>query len=156
MPKYEPQCVDPVVGELLVDHARGTLAPVDRARFVAHLECCLACSDQLVPMKRLLDAIGSLPANDDDLMPIAPPRRTSIFGGASALVAVAAAAALLVLGLAWQRARDVAVVHQMRDLDNRLTRLEQQGDEILRAVDRAPPPAAPRRASYGFVVLPNL
>jgi len=153
--KYEPQCVDPLVGELLVDHARGTLAPVDRARFDAHLECCLACSDQLAPMKRLLDAIGSLPPNDYDLLPIAA-RRTSLFGGASALVAVAAVVALLVLGLAWQRARDVAVVREMRDLDNRLTRLEQQGDEILRAVDRQSPSDAPRPASYGFVVLPNL
>jgi len=71
-------------------------------------------------------------------------------------VAVAAVVALLVLGLAWQRARDVAVVREMRDLDDRLTRLEQQGDEILRAVDRQSPSDAPRPASYGFVVLPNL
>lgn len=151
MAKYEPECVDPEVGELLVDHASGRLGPAERARFGAHLECCLACSEQLAPMRRLLRAIGTLSPDDADALDLAP-RRSSLFGGAAALIAVAAAVALLVVGLAWQRARDVAVVREMRDLEARLTRLEQQGDEILRAVDGAPPVDA----SYGFVVAPNL
>jgi hypothetical protein len=156
MARYEPQCVDPALGELLVDHASGRLAPPERARFEAHLACCLACSDQLAPMHRLLQAIGSLSPDDADLPGDPPPRRPSLFGGAPALLAVAATVALLALGLAWQRARDVAVVHEIRDLEARLARLERQGDEILRAVDEDRSPESPVRAAYTFVVPPNL
>jgi hypothetical protein len=152
--KYEPECVDPEIGELLVDHASGRLGHAERARFAAHLECCLACSEQLAPMVRLMRAIGSLSA--DDVVAADPaPQRPTLFGGAAGLVAVAAAVALLLVALVWQRARDVAVVREMRELEARLTRLERQGDEILRAVDGAPA-AAPADAAYGFVVLPNL
>jgi hypothetical protein len=151
MATYEPECVDPAVGELLVDHASGRLGATDRARFDAHLDCCLACREQLVPMERLLRAIGTLSADDVDAADPAA-RRPSLFGGAPAIVAVAAAVALLVVALAWQRARDVAVVREMRDLEARLTRLEEQSDEILRAVggERS------TDVSYGFVVAPNL
>jgi hypothetical protein len=155
MAKYEPQCVDPAVGELLVDHARKQLGPAERARFDAHLECCLACSEQLRPMRRLLQAIDSLGPTEADLLGDPGPKRPSLFGGATALIAVAVAVALLIVGLTWQRARDVAVVREMRDLEARLVRLEQKGDEILRAVDGTSSPTGAAPVGH-FVTLPNL
>jgi hypothetical protein len=142
MSKYEPRCVDPVMGDLLVEHASDRLGPPERARFEAHLETCAACSEQLAPMRRLLVAIGSPAGDEGDLASLSPSARRSLLGGAPALLAIAAVVAALLLGLAWQRARDVVVVREIRDLEARLTHLEAQNDEILRALGRSPAAAS--------------
>jgi hypothetical protein len=49
----------------------------------------------------------------------------------------------------------VAVVREMRDLEARLVRLEQKGDEILRAVDGTSSPTGAAPVGH-FVTLPNL
>jgi hypothetical protein len=138
MSKYEPRCVDPMMGDLLVEHASERLGAPERARFEAHLETCLACSEQLAPMRRLLAAIGSPSDDEGDLASLSPSAPRSLLGGAPALLAIAAVVAALLLGLAWQRARDVVVVREIRDLEARLTHLEEQNDEILRALGRSP------------------
>lgn len=137
MSKYESQCVDPALGNLLVEHASDRLRPPERARFEAHLATCSACSEQLAPMRRLVAAIGA-PVDEDDLDSLSPPAGRNLLGGAPGLLAIAAVVAALLLGLAWQRARDVVVVREMRDLEARLTHVEQQNDEILRALGRDP------------------
>jgi len=55
-------CRDAV--ELVTDYLEGALSPRDRARLDAHLAVCPHCSEYLAQMRRTLDALGRIEADE--------------------------------------------------------------------------------------------
>lgn len=53
--------------ELVTEYLEGTLTPVERARFEAHLADCEGCENYVLQMRRTVELVGAL--REDDLQP---------------------------------------------------------------------------------------
>jgi anti-sigma factor RsiW len=63
-PPDEMSCTELV--DVITDYLEGTMAPVDRVRFEAHLGECPYCVNYLEQMRGTIDALGELPEESID------------------------------------------------------------------------------------------
>lgn len=126
------ECIDPVLGALLPLDAAGVLDGDDAERVAAHVEACAACAENARAM-RALESMRPEELEGTRLAPLA--RRRSLLPSPASLVAAASVVVAFAFLVAWQRARDVVLVSEVRLLRAEVARLEARSEALLAALE---------------------